>query len=153
MTALIPRDEQGRTGSPVATVEQVLVDEVGDYILTNRGLSESGVRGGALQSTELRYALEPQDEETDVFHGVEVHLDAEAARERVETFGEQLQESGFEVYRRQALRSPGGDVQGAYLELRKDGQQLLLWSNRNVMFSLGGGEDADLLAFYERLPY
>lgn len=152
-TALIPRDEQGRTGSPVVTVEQVLVDEVGDYVLANRGLSEADVRGGALESTELRYATQPQDDATDVFHGVEVHLDAAAARARVRTFGEELEESGFEVFRRQALRGPTGNVQGAYLELRNGDQQLLLWSNRNVMFSLGGGEDADLHAFYEGLPY
>ena len=153
MTALIPRDEQGRTGSPVATVEQVLVDKVGDYVLANRGLSEAPVRGGALESTELRYSMQPQADETDIFHGVEVHLDAAAARQRVGEFGEDLSESGFEIYRRQSLRGPEGDVQGAYLELRNDGQRLMLWSNRNVMFSLGGGEDADLNAFYERLPY
>ena len=152
-TALIPRDAQGRVASPVASIEQVLTEQVGDYTLVNRGLSESGARGGALQAAELRYSTTPPDPKTDVFHGVEVHLDTQAARDRVQTFGAALAESGFEVAERQPLRNESGDVQGAFLELTGEGQRLLLWSNRNVMFSLGGGEDADIDAFYADLPY
>lgn len=151
--ALVPRDEQGRAGSPVASLEQVLPEEVGEYTLTNRGVSEDSARGGALQSAELRYSLQPPSPETDVFHGIEIHLDAAAARRRVQTFGDALRESGYEVAERQPLRNEAGDVQGAFLELADGEQRLLLWSNRNVMFSLGGGEDADIDAFYQALPY
>ncbi len=152
-TPAVSRDEQGRAGSPVAAVEQVLTNEVGDYVLVNRSLSESGARGGALQSAELRYVLQPARSETDVFHGLEVHLDADAAQERVRQFGTELQGSGLRITRRQPLRNASGSVQGHFIELRGNGQRLLLWSNRNVMFSLGGGRDADLDQFYEDLPY
>src|SRR5688500_6143531 len=40
------------TGSPVASIEQILATEVGAYTLVDRGLSESGAQGGALQSAE-----------------------------------------------------------------------------------------------------
>ena len=153
VTTVVPRDEQGRIGSPVASIEQILVKEVGDYTLVNRGVSEDANRGGSLQAAELQYSLQPPSPATDVFHGVEIHLDAEAARERVQDFGEALGESGFEVNDRQPLRNEAGDVQGGFLELIGEGQRLLLWSNRNVMFSLGGGEGADIDAFYELLPY
>jgi hypothetical protein len=153
VTAVIPRDAQGRVGTPVATVEQVLVEEVGDYTLFGRGISGTATRGGALQSAELRYVLDPQTDSSDIYHGVEVHLDAQEARDRVLSFGSSLAGSGFRVTQRQPLRSPAGSVQGAFLELRGQGQRFLLWSNRNVMFSLGGGADADLDMFYEALPY
>ena len=150
---VVPRDEQGRTGTPVATVDQVLDDVVGDYFLANRSLSEAGANGGALQSAELRYTLRPQRNETDVFHGVEVHLDAQTARDRVRDFGDSLASTGFEIDQQQNLRSDEGGVQGLFIELVKGEQRLMLWSNRNVMFSLGGGAQANLDAFYEDLPY
>lgn len=152
-TLVVPRDEQGRTGSPVAMVEQVLTEKVGNYVLADRGLSEAGARGGALQSAELRYARPPRGSEADIYHGIEVHLDADAARERVRTFGAALGQSGFEVVQRRPLRDDEGELQGLFLELRSKSQRLLLWSNRNMMFSLGGGPAASVDTFYEQLPY
>jgi hypothetical protein len=149
----IPHDGQGRTGDPVAVVDQVLDDVVGGYYLANRSLSEAGANGGALQSAELRYTLRPQRNETDVFHGVEVHLDSQAARDRVRDFGDSLASTGFKIQQQRNLRSDAGGVQGLFLELVKGEQRLMLWSNRNVMFSLGGGAQADLDTFYEDLPY
>lgn len=143
----------GPTGSPVATVDQILAEQVGSYELVDRGLSEAGAQGGALQAVELRYSLTPPSPETDIFHAVEVHASADAARDRVETFGEALQASGYTVAREQPLRNAEQDVQGYFIALTAQDQRLLLWSNRNVTFSLGGGEDADVDAFYDELPY
>lgn len=141
------------TGSPVASVDQILASEVGAYTLVDRGLSESGAQGGALQSAELRYSLSPASAETDVFHAVEIHASPEAAQERVRTFGEALSSTGFMRVREQPLRNADDEVQGYFIALRGQGQRLLLWSNQNVTFSLGGGADADVDAFYEALPY
>jgi hypothetical protein len=141
------------TGSPVATVEQILAEQVGAYTLVDQGLSEAGAQGGALQSVELRYSLTPPSATSDIFHAVEVHATAEAARERVQTFGDALTSSGYTVAREQPLRSAQRDVQGYFIALQGQGQRLLLWSNQNVTFSLGGGEDADVDAFYNELPY
>ena len=138
--------------SPVATVEQVVEDDVGAYTLADEGISYGGVEG-ALQSAQLRYTAPGNDRSTDVLHGVEVHLDAEAARRRVRTFGSALNTSGYRIVRRQELESATGDVQGMFYELRRDRQRLLVWSNRNVFFSLGGGTRADIDTFYDDLPY
>ena len=143
----------GPTGSPVAAVEQIVAEEVGFYELVDQGLSEAGAQSGALQSVELRYALTPPSAQTDIFHAIEIHPDAEAARERVETFGEALRRSGYTVAREQPLRGPDQDVQGYFIALLGQGQRLLLWSNENATFSLGGGEEADVDAFYDDLPY
>jgi hypothetical protein len=143
----------GPTGSPVASADQIVADQVGSYELVDQGLSEAGAQGGALQSVELRYSLNPPSPETDIFHAVEVHGSADAARERVKTFGEALQRSGYSVAREQPLRNADQDVQGYFIALTAQDQRLLLWSNQNVTFSLGGGEDADVDAFYEDLPY
>lgn len=143
----------GPTGSPVATAEQIIAERVEAYELVDQGLSEAGAQGGALQSVELRYSLTPPSAETDIFHAVEVHASADAAEERVKTFGEALSRTGYTIVREQPLRSAEQDIQGYFIALRAQGQRLLLWSNRNVTFSLGGGEDADVDAFYDALPY
>lgn len=143
----------GPTGSPVATVDQIIAEQVASYELVDQGLSEAGAQGGALQSVELRYSLTPPSPKTDIFHAVEIHPDAAAARARVETFGEALQRSGYTVAREQPLRNAKRDVQGYFIALFAQGQRLLLWSNENATFSLGGGEDADVDAFYDDLPY
>ena len=143
----------GPTGSPVASVEQIVAEQVESYELVDQGLSEAGAQGGALQSVELRYSLTPPSPETDIFHAIEVHPDADAARERVETFGEALQRTGYTVAREQPLRNAEQDVQGYFIALFAQGQRLLLWSNENATFSLGGGQEADVDAFYDALPY
>lgn len=141
------------TGSPVATVEQILAEEVGDYMLADRSLSESGARSGALQSVELRYVLSPPDSDTDIFHAIEIHADDTAATERVKTFAAAMEQTGYRVLREQSLRDDDGSIQGYFVSLRGEGQPLLLWSNRNATFSLGGGPEADVNRFYDDLPY
>lgn len=141
------------TGSPVATVDQIVVESIGDYMLADRNVSETGIDSGALGSVELRYVLPGGDEDTDIFHAIEIHPDDVAAQERVETFGAAMEQTGYEVLREQSLRNDDGSVQGYFISLRGGGQLLLLWSNRNATFSLGGGPDADVNAFYESLPY
>lgn len=148
-----PLPVPGPTGSPVATVDQIVAEQVESYELVDQGLSEAGAQGGALQSVELRYSLTPPSPATDIFHAVEVHADDTAARERVKTFGEALRRSGYTIVREQPLRSAEGEIQGYFIALRAVGQRLLLWSNKNVTFSLGGGEEADVDAFYDALPY
>ena len=143
----------GPTGSPVATAEQIIAEQVGAYELVDQGPSEAGAQGGALQSVELRYSLTPPSAETDIFHAVEVHASAEAAEQRVETFGEALQRSGYTISREQPLRNADRGVQGYFIALTAQDQRLLLWSNQNVTFSLGGGEEADVDGFYDDLPY
>lgn len=141
------------TGSPVATVDQILAEEVGDYTLADRNLSETGVQSGALQSVELRYVIAGESSDTDIFHAIEIHPDDTAASERVKTFGAAMEQTGYRVLREQSLRNDDGSVQGYFISLRGEGQPLLLWSNRNATFSLGGGPEADVNAFYEGLPY
>ena len=143
----------GPTGTPVASLDQIVAEQVESYELVDQSLSEAGAQGGALQSVELRYSLNPPSPETDIFHAIEIHPDADSARERVETFGEALQRSGYTVAREQPLRSADQDVQGYFIALTAQDQRLLLWSNENATFSLGGGEEADVDAFYDDLPY
>lgn len=143
------------TGSPVADIDEILAEEVSGYLLVDRGVSEGAAQGGALDSAELRYALDREggDTDTDIFHTIEVHVDQPAASARVSTYGEALTRTGFRVVREQPLRSSEDEVQGTFIALRATGQHLLLWSNRNTVFSLGGGPDADVEAFYDALPY
>ena len=141
------------TGSPVATVDQIVAENIGDYKLADRNVSDTGIDSGALSSVELRYVLPGGDADTDIFHAIEVHPDEVAAQERVETFGAAMEQTGYEVLREQSLRNDDGSVQGYFISLIGGGQPLLLWSNRNATFSLGGGPDADVNAFYESLPY
>lgn len=141
------------TGSPVASVDQILTDDVGAYVLADRNDSRAGLDSGALQSVELRYELRGRGSDTDIFHAIEIHRDEVAASERVKMFGAALEQTGYEKLREQSLRNDDGSVQGYFISLLDEGQPLLLWSNRNATFSLGGGPEADVNAFYEGLPY
>lgn len=139
--------------SPVGTVDQILAEEVGQYMLVDRRPAEAGAQGGALEAVELRYALARPRADTDIYHAIEVHLDSAAAERRVRTFAKNMATSGFEVEREQPLRGEDGERQGYFVSLRGTGQSLLLWSNQNVTFSLSGGQGADVEAFYGSLPY
>lgn len=152
--SLPPPGERPTTKGPVSLVDEILPEEVGDYRLADRGLSEAGAQAGAVDAAELRYSLDPGDAATDMLHGIEVHRDGPTATARVRSFRETLAASGWETAREQPLRNTEGEAQGYFIALRQDGsQRLLLWSNRNVMFSLGGGSEADVDAFFEALPY
>lgn len=69
-------------------------------------------------------------------------------------FADAMEASGFSIVREQPLRSEEGERQGYFISMRaQGGQDLLLWSNQNVTFSLAGARSADVEAFYEMLPY
>lgn len=139
--------------SPVAAVDQIIVEEVGDYMLADRRPAEAGAQGGAVEAVELRYEQNPRDVDSDMYHAIEIHLDATAAEARVRMFANAMGETGFEVVREQPLRGTDGQRQGYFIGMRSSAQTLLLWSNENVTFSLGGGNAADAESFYELLPY
>lgn len=139
--------------SPVAAVDQIIAAQVGDYELVDRRPPDEGPQGGAVQAIELRYEQTPRDPDTDVFHAIEIHLDDAAAEGRVRTFANAMSESGFQVVREQPLRATDGERQGYFIGLQSGSQSLLLWSNQNVTFSLGGAGAADVDSFYDALPY
>lgn len=140
--------------TPVASIDQIVAEEVGDYVLVDRRPDEDGPLGGAIEADELRYSLGRRSRpDSAIFHAIEVHVDATAADERVRIFADAMKESGFNIVREQPLRSDEGERQGYFISLRAGDQELLLWSNQNVTFSLAGAKSADVEAFYDMLPY
>lgn len=149
-----PGASPSATPTPVATIDQIVTEEVGDYELVSREPDEDGPQGGAVEVEELRYSLQRrQRPDSAIFHAIEVHLDAASAEERVRIFADAMKASGFSIVREQPLRSEEGERQGYFISLRGGDQDLLLWSNQNVTFSLAGAKSADVEAFYEMLPY
>lgn len=143
------------TPSPVTSIDQIVVEEVGSYVLVDRRPDEDGPQGGAVEADELRYSPQRRQRPNDaIFHAIEVHVGAESADERVRVFADAMEASGFSIVREQPLRSEEGERQGYFISMRaQGGQDLLLWSNQNVTFSLAGARSADVEAFYEMLPY
>jgi hypothetical protein len=139
--------------SPVASVDQIVVEEVGDYLLVDRRPATDLAERGAVEAVELRYEQAPHLDGTEVFHAIEIHVDAGAADDRVRVFAESMGASGFTVVREQPLRSDAGRRQGYFIALTDDDNQLLLWSNENATFSLGAGDGVEIDDFYEMLPY
>ena len=141
------------TPSPVATAAQIVAEEVGDYRLVDQRPGDPAAQAGALETVDLRYETDPPEPGTEVFHVIEVHVDRDAADARVRTFARAMTETGLKVIRAQPLRATDGGRQGHFIALEGAQQRVLLWSNENVTFSLGGGAQADVDAFYDSLPY
>ena len=145
--------EEADPGQVVSLVDEVLTEEVGTYRLARRidaGLEDTG----AVDSAELRYNLDPASAETRIDHTIGVYPSASAAQDRVRDQVEHLTPP-FEIGEERELMDPQGEVYGSIVTLNSDQGDLtfLLWSNQNVYFLLAGGEDADLEAFYNQLPY
>ena len=130
-----------------------MAEEVGEYRLVDQRPGDPAAQGSALETVDLRYETDPPEPDTEVFHAIEVHVDGGAADARVRTFARAMTETGLTVVRSQPLRGADGERQGYFIALEGAQQRVLLWSNENVTFSLGGGTEADVDDFYELLPY
>ena len=141
-----------RPGGNVKSVDAVIVGVVGGYALADRTALEPDPVSPARDGAALRYATDPPDSATDIFHTIAIHDSPRAARTAVRARAVSL-EPGFEIVERRPVQDANRERTGLFIALRAGGQRYLLWSNRNVVFSLSGGPDAALERFRRQVPY